>query len=87
MEQFSLDRARMIVESLRPRHVVAIGLKTFDLLVTGEPVLRGERGSVLAKRGDLWGCPATGVIHLSGSRISRGDRDRIAAFFSAQISN
>lgn len=89
MEEFSLHRAERIVRALKPRHIVIIGLGTLDRLVgkAGSAAsLRGEKG-VLAREGMLWGCPAIGVVHLSGARIGREDRSNLAAFLRDKTLN
>lgn len=83
LEIFSRDNAERIVRALRPECLIVIGLGTFSWLSQGEPSLHGEKGRVLARRGTLWGCEAIGTVHLSGSRISRGDRERLRAYFAA----
>lgn len=83
LEIFSLHNAERIVRALRPEFLIIIGLGTFDWLTQGEPSLYGEKGRVLARRGTLWGRIAIGTVHLSGSRISRIDRDRLRAYFAA----
>ncbi|MCJ2067812.1 hypothetical protein MKK75_03145 [Methylobacterium sp. J-030] len=83
LEMFSLARAERIVRTLMPRHVVVIGLGTVDHLTAGVAETLGTR-RVLIKRGELWGAPATGIIHLSGARIRREDRERLAAYLAVQ---
>ncbi len=83
LEIFSRDNAERIVRALRPECLIVIGLGTFSWLAQGEPSLHGEKGRVLARRGTLWGCEAIGTVHLSGSRISREDRERLRAYFAA----
>ncbi len=81
LENFSRQRAEQIVRALQPEYVIVIGLGTFYWLTEGEPALFGERGRVLARKGELWGCRAIGTVHLTGSRISRGDRERLRIYF------
>lgn len=84
MEAFSLSRAERIVRVLAPRHIVVIGLGTFDRLTAGTASTLGA-GRVLAKRGDLWGASAIGIMHLSGARVRRDERDRISAYLAEII--
>jgi len=83
---FSLARAQRIVRALAPDRVVIIGLGTFDMLTSGTSDKLGT-DRVLVKRGDLWGVPAIGTIHLSGARVRREDRNRISAHFADMIAN
>jgi hypothetical protein len=87
LEEFSLLRARTIVNALQPKQLVLIGLGTFDRLLVGEARLVRDRGRVLAKEGNLWGHPAIGLAHLSGSRISAADLERLRTLFSSGDSN
>lgn len=87
LEAFSLKAAQRITDVLEPEQIIIIGLVTFDRLTRGEPILRGDRNRVLAKQGSLWGRKAIGVAHLSGSRLSRADRDRLRNHFATEISN
>lgn len=84
LEIFSRNNAERIVRALRPKRLIVIGLGTFAWLAQGEPSLYGEKGRVLARCGTLWDCKAIGTVHLSGSRISRGDRERLREYFAAQ---
>jgi hypothetical protein len=79
IEIFCRCRVERIVRILAPQRIVVIGLGTFDLLMTGEPALSGDRG-LLVKSGSLWGTQAYGTVHLSGARISRKDRTRLAEY-------
>lgn len=81
LETFSLACAERIVRVLAPRRIVVIGLGTFDRLTTGTADTLGA-GRVLAKRGDLWGAPAIGIMHLSGARVRRDERDRLRAYLT-----
>ena len=83
LEIFSRKNAERIVRALRPECLIVIGLGTFNWLAQSEPALHGEKGRVLARKGTLWGCKAIGTVHLSGSRISRGDRECLKAYFAA----
>jgi hypothetical protein len=87
LEDFSRERVRRIVEVLDPRHLIVIGLGTFNMLTAGDPIVCGATGRILAKCGELWGRPATGIVHLSGSRISRADRAILQAHFAAKHSS
>ncbi|MQR98901.1 beta/alpha barrel domain-containing protein [Gluconobacter aidae] len=83
LERFSLEKCEAIAKALCPRIILVIGLGTFEVLAQGLPVLRkkhSRRPDVLAREGQIWGFPAIGVAHLTGSRINRHDADRLAAF-------
>ncbi|MBF0857641.1 hypothetical protein HKD24_00220 [Gluconobacter sp. LMG 31484] len=88
LERFSLEKCEEIVKALCPRMILVIGLGTFEALAQGLPVLRKEhsrRPDVLAREGQIWGVPAIGVAHLTGSRINRHDADRLAVFLRDKI--
>jgi hypothetical protein len=80
IEKFCRCRVDRIVTALAPRQIVIIGLGTFDRLTRGGVVLRGSHGRVLAKQGTLYDVPAYGIVHLSGARISREDRDHLRSY-------
>lgn len=83
LERFSLEKCEEITKALRPRIILVIGLGTFKSLAQGLPVLWKEhsrRPDVLAREAEIWGFPAIGVTHLTGSRINRHDDARLAAF-------
>lgn len=81
VEEFSLTRARIIVETLRPQLIVVVGIGTFDRLTSGVATLTGNQRT-LAKRGVLWGAPACGIIHLSGAQIARNDVSRLKGYLA-----
>lgn len=88
IESFCHLRAKRIIDALRPRQVVSIGLRTFDSLVpaTAQTVsLRGSGDKVLAKEARLGEWPAVGIPHLSGDRIRNDDRDRLKEFLNSKI--
>jgi len=89
MEQFSLERVDRIVETLRPQHLVVIGLRTFQQLTKtdGQTALLGQRGNRLVVDGNFGGIRASGIVHLSGARISRYDREQLKEHFKPSISN
>jgi hypothetical protein len=84
-ETFSLERSRTIVDMLRPKAIVVIGLVDFaklaraDGLTTRRALSNGGRD--LVRTGQLWGHSSAGTIHLSGARISTLDMKNIAQFF------
>ncbi|MCS0495931.1 hypothetical protein NVS89_12555 [Ancylobacter sp. MQZ15Z-1] len=91
LEEFSLPRAVRIVRALAPRHIVVIGLGTFQRVVgvaeaaAVRHALVSDRGRVLGRTGELWGSPATGVLHLSGAHISVEDRQKLNAFLRERV--
>jgi hypothetical protein len=89
LEQFSLERLERVVAALQPRHLVVIGLRTFKQLTQtgGETALFGRRGNRLVVKGEFGGCPTSGIVHLSGARVSGHDRERLKEFFNPPISS
>ncbi len=77
LEMLSLRWCERIAEAIRPRQVIIIGFRTFRRLTAGTPVVIGRRGP-LAFSGQLWSAPTTGIMHLSGARISAADRRSLA---------
>jgi hypothetical protein len=83
IEDFCYAQVERIVRALKPQHIVLIGLGTFaELIENGVVSLQGRSGRVLVRSGSLWGRPADGVIHLTGARNSRADRDKLIDHFS-----
>ncbi|MBD9447253.1 hypothetical protein [Rhizobium sp. RHZ01] len=89
LEQFSLERAQRIVEVLEPQHLVVIGLRTFKQLTNtnGETALLGQRCNRLVVKGEFGGIPTSGIVHLSGARVSRQDREKLKEHFNPTISS
>lgn len=81
IEAFSLARAARVTRALAPQRIVIIGLGTFDRLTRGYPELVSDH-RVLVKRGELWGAPAFGIVHVSGARVSRNDIAKLKGYFS-----
>ena len=83
MESFSLTRAELLVRTMAPRRIVAIGLKTFRRLNEGPETLavRRKRGALVVQ-GEIWGIPAVGVIHLSGARIRSDEMVTMRSHFA-----
>ena len=82
VEGFSLRQAERIARALAPQRIVFIGLSTFHMLTRGGIAAYGSKGSVLVRKGDVWGAPAFGIVHLSGARVSKEDRTRLNGFFA-----
>lgn len=85
-EQFSLLKAEKLIRLLRPQRIVIVGLGTVDMLPLkhSKTVFMSAKGRprrVLVK-GELWGLPAFGIIHLSGARLSKDDMCRLKNFFA-----
>jgi hypothetical protein len=80
LERFSRTRAERITRALSPRSIVIVGLGTFDSLTDGVVDLRHDQ-RVLVKRGQLWGAPVSGIVHISGARVSRSDRALLKTYF------
>ncbi len=83
LEAFSLARAERIAWALRPQRIVVIGLGTLAGLAPSAVALEGEN-RILVRRGNLWGAPAYGMVHLSGARVSRADLERVHGFFEVE---
>jgi hypothetical protein len=86
LENFSLERAGRIIKTLHPKHLVVIGLQTFDLLATSATSALERDGRCLVKQGEILGMAAFGVIHLSGARISGNHFNAIKAHFGERTS-
>jgi hypothetical protein len=87
LENFSLERARRIIKTLQPRHLLVIGLETFGRLAPSATSALERNGRCLVEQGEIWGMAAFGVIHLSGAHVSGADFDAIKAYFGERISN
>lgn len=89
LERFSLERVQRLVEALQPQHLVVIGLQTFRQLTKtkGRAALFGQHGNCLAVEGEFGGYPASGIIHLSGARVSNKDLESLKGYFSRRISS
>jgi hypothetical protein len=79
IKAFCLPLVVKMVKAIQPGTIVAIGLETLELFGGGKPCRKGTNGDrVLTRTGTIAGCNALGVLHLSGARISRQDRETIA---------
>jgi hypothetical protein len=88
LERFSLERAQRIVKMFGPKRLTVVGLGSFELLTKGLGCsVLVCRGRALIKRGELWGVPAFGVIHLSGARVSGADLEAMKAYFAELDAN
>jgi len=68
---------------ISPKKIVLIGLSTLDLFggetVTQKRIMSDdEKPRILGKRGVVFNRDALAVLHLSGARISRLHRNKIA---------
>ena len=78
VERFCHDQVEDLTAALRPKRIVFIGFKTMGLFVDqGADDLVSDKGRVLTRTGIVAGCPALGILHLTGCRISTVDRQRI----------
>lgn len=84
IEKFCLPRVKKIVEEISPKKIIAIGFSALRLFGNTEVGIRSPvkdrkgRFRVLTLKGSIAGREAIGVLHLSGTRISSGDRKLIA---------
>jgi hypothetical protein len=86
IEAFCLAEVERMVRALRPKLVVVVGFETLALFGQGTPALRSHKsGRVLARAARVAERAAIGTLHLSGARISRVDRDAIAAHILAAL--
>jgi hypothetical protein len=76
LEEFSIQKCEWIVKALRPKKISVIGLGIFEKLAVGQTLLKGNTCD-LVRKGEMWGIPALGVIHLSGARVSASNREKI----------
>ena len=77
IKNFCIEEAKSIVKFLQPKIIVAIGLGTLDLFGKSKPDLVGARNRQLAATGSIEGIKTLGVIHLTGARISKLDRESL----------
>ncbi len=84
LERFSLERVERLIAALQPQHLIVIGLRTFRQLTQGDgvTVLRGKRGNRLVVQGAFGGRLTSGIVHLSGARVSGEDRELLKGFFN-----
>lgn len=84
LEEFCLERVLRIIEALQPRHLVIIGLGTFERLTgtKGDTVLQIAQGARLAVRGKFGGFPTSGIVHLSGARVSSKNQFLLKELFN-----
>jgi len=87
LERFSLERVERLVAALAPQHLIVIGLRTFRQLAhgDGDTVLRGKRDNRLVAQGTFGGCLTSGIVHLSGARVSGEDRKLLREYFNPGI--
>jgi hypothetical protein len=84
---FCLGRVRRILDAIKPRQIVVIGLGTLELFGRGTPSLISSSGSVLAKTGLVFGKAAHAVVHLTGARIKREHRLSIKQYLQSVTLN
>jgi hypothetical protein len=80
IEQFCRVQVKALLDAIDPLTIVAIGHGTLDLFGNAHPVLKNNRGQALVKSGKIFERPAYSVLHLSGARIRREDRQEIARY-------
>ena len=82
IEALCLSCVKEIVCAVQPKKVVVIGFSTLKLLspATWSDHCRNLKGRVLIRRGSVFGYDAVGVLHLTGARMSKADRQTIATF-------
>lgn len=84
IKDFCLERVQQILDAIEPDNILVIGFETMNLFGGRSEVhLVGREGRPLVKKGRVFGRPALAMLHLSGARISREDRDRIKDCISA----
>jgi hypothetical protein len=82
---FCLPRVRRLIERLNPKKIIVIGFKTLELIKDGvETPLAcsadlGKNGKhrVLVKSARAFERDVIATLHLTGSRISKNDREKI----------
>jgi len=77
--KFSSERARRIIETFRPKHLVVIGLKFFAGWTPQQLRAWCANGRRLVVQGEIWGVTAFVTIHPSGARLSGDDLKAIEA--------
>lgn len=84
VEEFSSQAVYEIIKLIEPRQIVLIGFGNLSAFrCVGQPLLSGARR--LAQPGFLQGIPACEIIHLSGARVSRSDREKLAEWLGANL--
>ncbi len=81
IREFCLPRVSRLIEILEPQTVFCIGFNAFDVLCPrGQTVdeMCSNGAHALIKTGVFSGRPLLAVPHLTGCRIARVDKDRIA---------
>jgi len=86
IKEFCLPCVCEIIEAIRPRKIVAIGIETLRLFGKADPCLMGDK-DVLARMGTGAGRDVIGVIHLTGARMSTPDRKRITDCLLAYVNS
>jgi len=77
--RFCTAEINTLIEVVKPKRIVTIGLSTLSLFGPAETDLKSRRGRALTKVGKIAGYDALAVLHLTGARISSADRELIAA--------
>jgi hypothetical protein len=81
IQSFCIGCVLEIIEVVRPKKIVVVGFSTLGLFregATWNEDLRGSKDQALTKTGQLAGRDAIAVMHLTGARISKDDRKKIA---------
>lgn len=78
--KFCIDQVSQIVDAIRPKMIVAIGLETLSLFDKGDlKAIRSADGRrVLMKLGKIARREAVATLHLSGVQIAKRHRTEIA---------
>jgi hypothetical protein len=72
-ESFSHDHAQRLIEAIQPRKIIVIGFQVIDKIQAYQ-FKRTEEG---VQVGNLWGCPAIAVWHLTGTPMTTAQREGI----------
>jgi hypothetical protein len=79
IQKFCLSRVEKMVNAIQPLRIIAIGFATLGLFCSSVAGRANESGRVLTRMGKIAGRPALGILHLSGARISKQDRETISS--------
>jgi len=81
IKKFCIGCVLEIIEAVRPKKIVVIGFSTLSLFREGadwNEDIRGSKNQALTKTGQIASRDAIAAMHLTGARISKADREKIA---------
>lgn len=78
LEVFCRNKLLTLIDGIKPRQIVTIGLATLKKFGPTEAYLHGTKNRVLMRRSKIGERLAYATLHLSGAQIAKDDRLKIS---------